>query len=61
MELTKDRLDVTSTAGDASLPPYLRRYAEELDRWHVEVVLARTRADAGRSAPRYDQANASIA
>jgi hypothetical protein len=62
MDLTTDRPDVTSTLGDTSLPTYLRPYAEELDRWHVEVLLARTRRAAGRSAPRYDdQPNASIA
>ncbi len=61
MDLTTDRPDVMSTAADTSLPPYLRPYAEELDRWHVEVLLARTRRDAGRAAPRYDQPSASIA
>jgi hypothetical protein len=61
MDLTKDRPDVTGTR-DTSLPSHLRPYAEELDRWHVEVLLARTRRAAGRSAPRYDdQPNASIA
>ena len=63
MDLTTDRPDVMSgVRTDTSLPTYLRPYAEELDRWHVEVLLARTRRAAGRSAPRYDdQPNASIA
>lgn len=72
MDLTTDRRDVMSSVGtegelrraqpNTSLPAYLRPYAEELDRWHVEVLLARTRRAAGRSAPRYDdQPNASIA
>jgi hypothetical protein len=61
MDLTAtDRPDVMSTAGDTSLPPYLRPYAEELDRWHDEVRLARSRAVAERPVPGYDQANASI-
>jgi hypothetical protein len=41
MGLTEDRPHVTGTGGDTRLPPYLRPYAEELDRWHDEVVLAR--------------------
>jgi hypothetical protein len=60
MDLTTDRHDGMTAAGDSTLPAYLRPYAEELDRWHVEVLLARTRHEAGRSAP-YDQAKASIA
>lgn len=61
MELTKAQPGVMTAGGDATLPTYLRPYAEELDRWHVEVLLARTRHAAGRSAPVYDQPNASIA